>query len=227
MNMDMAHMDMEMDMVDMDMAHGAWRMAHGRGLHTCRPSRAPPCPASFTPRLCARVSRRWQAGFQFAIVFGGIGLGRLVDETKQFKAIVLACLASAVATLAFLGVSEGYIASFAPAIVVGLLLSLGASAGPVQPIAAELAVEVAYPCDENAVEATQQLSGNLFSALLVPLCASAARFDLQLGTLQADVRGDTLLLLALLLATGAYFTTFDAPLLRTMLDEEQAEQEAA
>jgi hypothetical protein len=49
-----------------------------------------------------------------------------------------------------------------------------------QPINAELAVEVSYPSDENAVEATQQLCGNLFSALLVPLCVTAAKSDFQL-----------------------------------------------
>ena len=47
------------------------------------------------------------------------------------------------------------------------LLALGALVGPVQPINAELAVEVAYPADENSIEALQQLCGNLFSALLV------------------------------------------------------------
>ena len=39
-----------------------------------------------------------------------------------------------------------------------------------------LQVEVTYPSDENAIEATQQLSGNLFSALLVPICEWAVRF---------------------------------------------------
>ena len=80
----------------------------------------------------------------------------------------------------------------------------------VQPINAELAVEVAYPADENAIEALQQLygnllspltltltltialtlaitltigltrCGNLFSALLVPIAERAAEVDLSL-----------------------------------------------
>ena len=53
--------------------------------------------------------------------------------------------------------------------IIPALLGLGALIGPVQPINAELAVEVAYPADENAIEALQQLCGNLFSALLVYL----------------------------------------------------------
>ena len=44
------------------------------------------------------------------------------------------------------------------------LLALGALVGPVQPINAELAVEVAYPADENAIEALQQLCGHRATA---------------------------------------------------------------
>jgi len=71
---------------------------------------------------------------------------------------MLACFGVAASALTALGVSEGYDQTFAAPAVLGLLFLLGASAGPVQPIAAELAVETAYPCDENAVEATQQLA---------------------------------------------------------------------
>ena len=126
----------------------------------------------------------------------GIALGRYVDTTKRYKDVTLACLSVAMVALAVLGVAEGNFAEFSRPAVVLLLLTLGATAGPVQPIAAELAVDVSYPCDENAVEATQQLTGNLFSALLVPVCASAVRFDLALeGQRAADMRGDTLVLL--------------------------------
>jgi hypothetical protein len=103
-------------------------------------------------------------------------------------------------------------------VVLGLLFLLGGSAGPVQPIAAELAVETSYPCDENAVESTQQLAGNLFSALLVPLCEMAAEADLQVPGAPVDLRGDTVVLVSLLLTVGFYFSRFDSPLLRTQLD---------
>lgn len=165
------------------------------------------------------------AGFQLAIVLGGIGLGGLVDRNKNFKLVILSCLLSSVGLLAILGVSEGYDATFTPAVVFALLFSLGAAAGPVQPIAAELAVEVSYPCDENAVEATQQLAGNLFSALLVPICQSAAAYDLQMPGRAMDIRGDTLVLLALVAATAVAFSSFDAPLERTRVDDEGAAAE--
>jgi hypothetical protein len=35
-----------------------------------------------------------------------------------------------------------------------------------------------------------------------------------------DIRGDTLVLLALVFGTLCYFNSFDAPLKRTLLDEE-------
>lgn len=62
------------------------------------------------------------------------------------------------------------------------LLGVGATLGPVQPINAELAVEATYPSDENAIESVQQLCGNLFSALLVPLCELAANYDVDYTT---------------------------------------------
>jgi len=68
-------------------------------------------------------------------------------------------------------------------------------------------VQVSYPCDENAVEATQQLAGNLFSAMLVPLCQMASNYDLQLARSSFDIRGDTIILLAIMLTTAAAFST--------------------
>jgi FLVCR family feline leukemia virus subgroup C receptor-related protein len=82
------------------------------------------------------------AGFQLAIVLGGIGLGRLVDQTKEFKKVIMSCLVASVLLLAGLGISEGNDVSVSAPVVFALLLALGAAAGPVQPIAAELAVEV-------------------------------------------------------------------------------------
>jgi hypothetical protein len=110
-----------------------------------------------------------------------------------------------------------------PILLVLALLGLGMTAGPIQPINAELAVDVTYPSDETAVESVQQIGGNLVSALLVPLVEIAARQDYQLlpqvTWLASDIRGDVVLLLALTIVTYFYFDNFDAPLLRTMADE--------
>jgi len=96
------------------------------------------------------------------------------------------------------------------------------AAGPIQPINAELAVDVVYPGDETAVESVQQIGGNLISALLVPVAEIAAEKDYQLlpsiPTLASDIRGDVILLMSVAIVTYLYFTGFDAPLKRTMAD---------
>jgi len=80
-------------------------------------------------------------------------------------------------------------------------------------------VEVTYPCDENAIEAVQQLCGNLISALLVPICEWAAENKISIPGSDGYLRGDTLLLLAILVVVGLYFSTFSAPLRRTEVDQ--------
>jgi len=158
------------------------------------------------------------AGFQLAIVLGGIIIGGYVDRTKEFKEVTMACLAATLGLLSFLGVAFGDSLTVPQGVVLPVLFLLGFMAGPVQAVNAELAVEVTYPSDENAVEATQQLSGNLFSALLVPICVAAEHADVSLPI--GDIRGDTLVLMALTALVIAYYATFDAPLKREMIDRE-------
>jgi FLVCR family feline leukemia virus subgroup C receptor-related protein len=85
-----------------------------------------------------------------------------------------------------------------------------------------LLAQVSYPSDETSIEAVQQLCANLFSALLVPLCEKAATLDYEVlpGLLgrPEDMRGDSVVLVALTLATTLYFTTFNAPLKRSEFD---------
>ena len=76
-------------------------------------------------------------------------------------------------------------------------------------------MEVSYPEDENGVVALQQVCGNLFSAILVPILAFAANGDLLFGKLS----GDYAILIVLGLVTLGYFTTFDAPLKRLEADK--------
>jgi len=153
------------------------------------------------------------AGFQAAIVLGGIVLGGYVDRTKAFKQTTLVCLGASLLLLLPLGLD-----GTPKWVILPALLALGALVGPVQPINAELAVEVAYPADENSIEALQQLCGNLFSALLVPVAERAARVDLPMGDSGAGVHGDTVLLGLIALGAFGYFTTFDAELKRSELD---------
>ena len=118
-----------------------------------------------------------------------------------------------------------------PILLVAALLGLGISAGPVQPINAELAVDVTYPGDETAVESVQQIGGNLVTALLVPVADLLAKRDFTLfggvPLLESDIRGDCLMLFGLAMLTIAYFSSFDAPLLRSMADAGEGEEDMA
>jgi MFS family permease len=168
------------------------------------------------------------AGFELAIVAGGIILGGLVDKTKEYKKVTMTCLAATAVCLVPLGLTDHAIGK-EPLLIIIALLGLGMAAGPVQPINAELAVDVTYPGDETAVESVQQIGGNLVSALLIPIAEIAAEKDFKLldgvPGLESDIRGDFVLLIAIALLTMGYFSKFDAPLRRTEADEEQDEED--
>jgi MFS family permease len=163
------------------------------------------------------------AGFELAIVAGGIILGGIVDRTKEYKAVTMGCLSATALFCLPLGLTDHALGR-EPLFLVAALLGLGMAAGPVQPINAELAVDVTYPGDETAVESVQQIGGNLVSALLIPLAEMASEKDYTLlrgvPGLESDIRGDIVLLVTLALITVAYFSTFDAPLLRSAADED-------
>ena len=167
------------------------------------------------------------AGFELAIVAGGIILGGYVDKTKEYKKVTMFCLAATALLVLPLGLTDHYLGR-EPLLLVLALLGLGIAAGPVQPINAELAVEVTYPGDETAVESVQQIGGNLISALLIPIAESASENDYTLlrgvPGLESDIRGDVVLLIGVAFLTLAFFSGFDAPLARTMADESADEK---
>lgn len=163
------------------------------------------------------------AGFELAIVLGGIVLGGYVDRTKDYKIVTMGCLAATAFFVLPLGLTDHALGR-EPLLMVAALLGLGMAAGPVQPINAELAVDVTYPGDETAVESVQQIGGNLISALLIPIAEAASEKDYTLlrgvPGFESDIRGDVVLLVALAFITLAYFSKFDAPLMRSAADEE-------
>lgn len=104
------------------------------------------------------------AMFQFMIMFGSLAFGAVVDSTKAYKKALQAAFFGSVVALAAIA-SSGVVDYDLDAAV----LLLGACVGPVQPLAAELAVETTYPDgDENHIVAIQQTFGNCASALAVP-----------------------------------------------------------
>jgi MFS family permease len=168
------------------------------------------------------------AGFELAIVAGGIILGGYVDRTKEYKKVTMACLAATALFVVPLGLTDHWLGR-EPLLLVAALLGLGMAAGPVQPINAELAVDVTYPGDETAVESVQQIGGNLISALLIPIAELASEKDYQvlkgIPFLESDIRGDVILLTIIAMITLGYFSNFDAPLKRSQADSEGEEEE--
>ncbi|KAL7550138.1 hypothetical protein ACHAWF_013383 [Thalassiosira exigua] len=160
-------------------------------------------------------------GFEFAIVLGGIFLGKYVDRTKEYKRVTSVCILLSLIFILPLGLTEHKLGKEPVLLVVSLLL-LGFFVGPVQPINAELAVDVTYPGDETAVESVQQFGGNLCSALFVPVAGKAAKLDYQIlpnvPLLASDIRGDVIFMMALAIPTFCFYRSFNAPLRRSMAD---------
>lgn len=160
--------------------------------------------------------------FEIAIVIGGIVLGGYVDRTKAYKKVTLSCLVLSVIFTIPLGLTEHALGK-EPVLLVLSLIGLGFVTGPIQPINAELAVDISYPGDETAVESVQQIGGNLFSALIIPLAERAAKLDIQIlpknPILASDIRGDVILMITVTLMTYCFFSGFDAPLRRTLADQ--------
>ena len=161
------------------------------------------------------------AGFELSILLGGIFIGGYVDRTKKYKDVTLKCLIATMLLVVPLGLTDHALGQ-EPILLIISLLGLGIAAGPIQPINAELAVDVVYPGDETAVESVQQIGGNLISALLVPVAEVAAKQDYtflkDVKYLEGDIRGDVILLLVVAVATFGYFFGFDAPLRRSIAD---------
>jgi len=166
------------------------------------------------------------AGFELAILLGGIVIGGYVDKTKNYKSVTLGCLVATMFFVVPLGLTDHMLGN-EPILLVSALLGLGLACGPIQPINAELAVDVTYPSDETSVESVQQVGGNLVSALMVPVAEWALNLDWEffknIRPLDSDVRGDVLLLFTVALVTIVYFSTFDAPLRRTLADGAEEE----
>jgi MFS transporter, FLVCR family, MFS-domain-containing protein 7 len=172
------------------------------------------------------VTNTWQVAgagaiFEVAILVGGIVLGGYVDRTKQYKSVIMWCLGISIFLLLPLGLTDHKLGQ-EPSLMIFSLLLLGFFTGPIQPICAELAVDITFPGDETAVESVQQIGGNLISALLMPIVEWAAKQDYELldkvPLLASDIRGDVVLLVLITLGNLLYFARFHAPLKRTMAD---------
>jgi hypothetical protein len=106
------------------------------------------------------------------------------------------------------------------------LLAVSGCLGPLLPVVAELAVELAHPLSENTVLVIMQLSCNLFSAMFIPLfkvvrdvgvtAADATTTDdaLVLGSGRPPYTFSFYLLIVISAVSAVYFATFDGRYLR-------------
>lgn len=106
--------------------------------------------------------------FQFVIMISSLGVGKFTDSTRAYYAVTTLLLvwggfALAKCALSLLYGDGGYFS------INWYWLPVAALIGPLQPVATELGVDVAYPLSENTVLVILQLFSNLLSALFIPL----------------------------------------------------------
>ena len=102
------------------------------------------------------------------IIFCMIGsaiVGYIVDRTHSY--IVSVCLCFLITALSLLAFT--YYSADSAVLTCLLVVLLGFSLGPIQPLVIETGVEVTYPSPASTVAAVQQVLGNVLSALVFPL----------------------------------------------------------
>ena len=165
--------------------------------------------------------------FQLIIMLSSMVIGSFTDRSRSYFVVTLVLMVLSVVALAECGVSLDE--HRAGNVRWSLLLASGCL-GPLLPVAAELAVELAYPLSENTVLVIMQLSCNLFSALFIPLfkvvrdvggvsTANAVATDddgaaLVLGSGRPPYTFSFYLLIVISSVSTVYFATFDGKYLR-------------
>ena len=102
------------------------------------------------------------------IIFCMVGsaiVGYIVDRTHSY--IVSVCMCFIITALSLLAFT--YYSVDSAVLTCLLVVVLGFSLGPIQPLVIETGVEVTYPSPASTVAAVQQVLGNVLSALVFPL----------------------------------------------------------
>ena len=105
--------------------------------------------------------------FQFIIMVSSLLVGRLTDRTRAYFGVIILLLVLGGFMLAkctlCLGDDENNLR------INWFWLLVAALVGPLQPVATELGVDVAYPLSENTVLVILQLFSNMLSAMFIPI----------------------------------------------------------
>jgi len=114
--------------------------------------------------------------FQVVVMISSMIVGRITDKTRAYYWVVLGLLVLGAFALAECNINldaeRGYMLKWS-------LLVLAFMIGPLQPIATELGVDVAYPLSENTVLVIQQLVSNLLSALFIPFFQAVRNYGIE------------------------------------------------
>jgi len=113
--------------------------------------------------------------FQAIIMISSIIVGRFTDRTRAYFSVIIALLVLGACALAECGVNLD--AERGTGLKWSLLIT-AVMIGPLQPVATEMGVDVAYPLSENTVLVIQQLFSNFLSALFIPFFQRAKDFDM-------------------------------------------------
>eukprot|EP00640_Fibrocapsa_japonica_P001184 CAMPEP_0113940460 /NCGR_PEP_ID=MMETSP1339-20121228/6582_1 /TAXON_ID=94617 /ORGANISM="Fibrocapsa japonica" /LENGTH=418 /DNA_ID=CAMNT_0000944297 /DNA_START=44 /DNA_END=1300 /DNA_ORIENTATION=+ /assembly_acc=CAM_ASM_000762 len=149
------------------------------------------------------------AVFQVMIMLGSLAIGLLVDKYKIYWGATIACFFAS--SVFIFGLSLGLSRDMAVWSII-CVLAIGLFVGPIQPIAAETAVEITFPSDENTIVAVQQVFGNLFSAFLVPM------FNALRDPVSLQYADSVNLIFVIAIASMIMFASFRPDLKRSNLD---------
>lgn len=161
--------------------------------------------------------------FQFAIMISSLIVGSQTDKTRAYYSVTIGMLVLGAFALAECGVSldanRGGDLRWS-LIIVAILV------GPLQPVATEMGVDVAYPLSENTVLVIQQLFSNLLSALFIPFFKSLKDIGREAagGEERPEYTFSFYLLILLHAGVTVFFATFNGRYLRYEQELEKADK---
>lgn len=165
--------------------------------------------------------------FQLLIMCSSLLFGQITDKTRAYFSVILVLLVFGAFALAECGVNldaeRGTDLKWSLIIVAVLV-------GPLQPVATELGVEVAFPLSENTVLVIQQLFANLLSAFFIP-CFKAVQNIGRTNAIEQEMHVrpqytfSFYLLIVIHACATVAFATFNGHYLRLAHELEEKEKE--
>mmetsp|Transcript_24937 Transcript_24937/g.57595 ORF Transcript_24937/g.57595 Transcript_24937/m.57595 type:complete len:745 (-) Transcript_24937:339-2573(-) len=105
--------------------------------------------------------------FQIVVMASSLLFGKLADKTRSYYFVTISLLLAGALALGYAGMALDEEERRSD--LYASLLAVAATVGPLQPIATEMGVEIAFPLSENTVLVAQQLFANLLSTCFIPL----------------------------------------------------------